>query len=68
ARLPQRVRGEVTLMIAGAAPSEPPAEAVLKSEIRKLKSQGLRVKEIAALLGDRYACSKKEIYRLALRI
>jgi hypothetical protein len=38
----------------------------LKAEIRELQSKGLRVKEIAEVLGEKFGYPKKEIYRLAL--
>jgi len=62
----REVRGEVTLVIAGSTEGSTPTEDALKAEIRKLKSEGMRVKEIAGLLGDKYAYSKNKIYRLAL--
>ena len=62
----REIRGEVTLVIKGSAGESPISEALLSAEIRKLKGEGMRVKEIAELLGERYGYSKKEIYRLAL--
>jgi 16S rRNA (cytidine1402-2'-O)-methyltransferase len=62
----REIRGEVTLVIKGSAGESPISEALLRAEIRKLKGDGMRVKEIAELLGERYGYSKKEIYRLAL--
>ncbi|MGH7823701.1 MAG: 16S rRNA (cytidine(1402)-2'-O)-methyltransferase [Candidatus Binatia bacterium] len=60
-------RGELTLMIGGFTGEKGPTEESLRAEIRKLKNEGWRVKEIAKLLGERYSYSKKEIYRLALQ-
>ena len=62
----REIRGELTLVIKGSAGESPISEALLSAEIRKLKGEGMRVKEIAELLGERYGYSKKEIYRLAL--
>jgi 16S rRNA (cytidine1402-2'-O)-methyltransferase len=63
----QPARGELTLMIAG-SPGEPrPTEETLRAEIRRLKHDGMRVKDIAGLLGEKYSYSKKEIYRLVLQ-
>lgn len=62
----REIRGEVTLVIKGASSDSAVSEAVLKADIRKLKQQGMRVKEIAELLGERYDCPKNKIYRLAL--
>jgi 16S rRNA (cytidine1402-2'-O)-methyltransferase len=61
------VRGEITLIISGSAGESAVDEDRLKAEIRELKSQGLRVKEIAEILGEKFGYPKKDIYRLALR-
>jgi 16S rRNA (cytidine1402-2'-O)-methyltransferase len=60
-------RGELTLMIAGAS-DEPPAPEGIMAEIRKLKGEGVRVKEIAALLGEKYSVAKRDIYRMVLEL
>jgi 16S rRNA (cytidine1402-2'-O)-methyltransferase len=60
------VRGEVTLIIRGASGLPGVGEDRLKAEIRELKGKGLRVKEIAEVLGEKFGYPKKEIYRLAL--
>src|SRR5262249_40410521 len=62
----REVRGEVTLIISGSAGESQVNEDLLKAEIRELKGQGLRVKEIAEVLGEKFGYSKKDIYRLAL--
>jgi 16S rRNA (cytidine1402-2'-O)-methyltransferase len=61
------VRGELTLVIAGAT-EEPPAAEAIMAEIRKLKAAGMRVKEIAALLGEKYSVAKREVYRMVLEL
>jgi 16S rRNA (cytidine1402-2'-O)-methyltransferase len=60
------VRGEVTLVIRGSTGESRVDEDRLKREIRELKGSGLRIKEIAEILGERFGYPKKEIYRLAL--
>jgi 16S rRNA (cytidine1402-2'-O)-methyltransferase len=60
------VRGEVTLIISGASGLPGVSEDRLKAEILELKGKGLRVKEIAEVLGEKFGYPKKEIYRLAL--
>jgi 16S rRNA (cytidine1402-2'-O)-methyltransferase len=60
------VRGEVTLIINGASGGSGVSEDRLKAEILELKGKGLRVKEIAEVLGEKFGYPKKEIYRLAL--
>ena len=62
----QEIRGEITLVIRGASEDSSVTEERLKAEIEKLKTNGLRVKEIAEVLGEQYGYPKKEIYRLAL--
>jgi 16S rRNA (cytidine1402-2'-O)-methyltransferase len=62
----RQVRGELTLVVEGSSGESAVSEDLLKSEIRRLRGEGMRVKEIAELLGARYAYSKKEVYRLAL--
>jgi 16S rRNA (cytidine1402-2'-O)-methyltransferase len=60
------VRGEVTLIVSGSAGESRVNEDLLKAEIRELKRKGLRVKEIAEVLGEKFGYPKKDIYRLAL--
>jgi 16S rRNA (cytidine1402-2'-O)-methyltransferase len=62
----RELRGEMTLVISGSAGESRVDEDRLKAEIRDLKDRGLRVKEIAEILGERFGYPKKEIYRLAL--
>jgi 16S rRNA (cytidine1402-2'-O)-methyltransferase len=61
-----RLRGECTVIVQGDQGKEPPTLAVLRAEIQRLHKQGLRVKEIAELLGEKYSYPKREIYRLAM--
>ena len=60
------IKGEITLLVRGS--EEPPAISPeqLKNEIDLLKAEGMGIKEIAQLLGEQHAYSKKEIYRIAL--
>jgi 16S rRNA (cytidine1402-2'-O)-methyltransferase len=62
----REIRGEITLVIRGASGECTVTEELLKDEVQRLKGSGLRVKEIAEVLGEKYGYSKKEIYRLAL--
>lgn len=61
------VRGELTLVIAGATAGVAAPEAIM-AEIRMLKDGGMRVKEIAALLGEKHSLAKREVYRMVLEI
>jgi 16S rRNA (cytidine1402-2'-O)-methyltransferase len=62
----REIRGEVTLIISGSAGESRVTEDRLKAEIRELHLRGMRVKEIAEVLGEKFGYPKKEIYRLAL--
>ncbi len=61
------IRGELTLIISGSTGEPRMNEDLLKAEIRELKGKGLRLKEIAEVLGEKFGYAKKEIYRLALQ-
>ena len=60
------LKGEFTVIVSGAQEEEAPTEERLKAEILRLQKEGLRVKEIAELLGERFSYPKREIYRLAI--
>jgi len=62
----REIRGEVTLIIEGCSDVNPPSEEALRDEIAKLKGEGMRVKEIAEIIGEKFGYSKREIYGLAL--
>ena len=67
AEISQReIRGEVTLIIEGCSDVNPPSEEALRDEIAKLAGEGMRVKEIAEIIGEKYGYSKRAIYGLAL--
>lgn len=62
----RQIRGEMTLVIQGCSDSEASSEEALRDEIDKLKGEGMRIKEIAEIVGEKYGYSKREIYRLAI--
>ena len=62
----REIRGEITLVIRGSSGDSSVTQELLEADIEKLKKKGLRVKEIAEVLGEKYGSPKKEIYRLAL--
>ena len=64
----REIRGELTLIVQGSTGESGISEDHLKAEIRKLRGEGLRVKEIAELLGERYSMAKRELYKIALAI
>lgn len=59
-------RGEITLVVKGFEGEPEVDKALLVAEIRRLKAQGVRLKEISGLLAERFSRPRKEIYRLAL--
>jgi len=63
----REIRGELTIVIKGSAGESPVSEALLKADIRKLKSGGMRVKEIAQVLAEKHSLAKREVYRMVLR-
>jgi 16S rRNA (cytidine1402-2'-O)-methyltransferase len=63
----REIRGELTIVIKGSAGESPVSEALLKADIRKLKSGGMRVKEIAEILAEKHSLAKREVYRMVLR-
>jgi len=60
------IKGEIVLIVQGATGEAQVCEADLQAVIRQLVGDGMGVKEIAELLGERYGLAKKEVYRLAL--
>jgi 16S rRNA (cytidine1402-2'-O)-methyltransferase len=62
----REIRGEITLVVRGFSGDSSVTGEILRAEVERLKNNGLRVKEIAEVLGEKYGYSKKEIYRLAL--
>ena len=63
------VRGEVTLVFAGAPPgNEGPDLAVLMDKARHLSRKGLRRREIADRLAEECGLSRNEAYRVSLRV
>jgi 16S rRNA (cytidine1402-2'-O)-methyltransferase len=59
-------RGEITLVVGGSEGEKGPLEDAIRTEIQGLLRKGLRVKEIAEVLGEKFSYPKRDIYRLAL--
>jgi 16S rRNA (cytidine1402-2'-O)-methyltransferase len=59
-------RGEITLVVGGFGGEKIPLEDAIATEIKELLGKGLRVKEIAEILGEKFSYPKRDIYRLAL--
>jgi 16S rRNA (cytidine1402-2'-O)-methyltransferase len=60
------VRGEIVLVIQGSEEKSVASEELLKRDILQLQANGMRVQEVAKLLGEKYALPKKQIYKMAL--
>jgi 16S rRNA (cytidine1402-2'-O)-methyltransferase len=66
---PREWRGEITVVVGGGRKDrdgDRDRDMELKAEIQRLREEGMRVKEIAEILGERFSMSKREVYRLAL--
>jgi len=61
-------RGEVVVLIAGAAGEERPALATLDDDIRQALAAGQRVSELATALAARTGRPRREVYRRALEL
>lgn len=61
-------RGEITLVVEGCGHQTLPSEELLMAEIRRLRKKGMRVKEVAELLGEKFSYPKREIYRMASKV
>jgi 16S rRNA (cytidine1402-2'-O)-methyltransferase len=62
------VRGEVVIVVQGFTGETAVSGELLRAEIRDLQAAGMRVKEIAETVGEKYARPKKEIYGIALEL
>lgn len=64
ARVADGVRGELTLVIAGATPQvpEPLSRATLVAQVRALEAEGLPRKRAIAAVADRAGLRKREVY------
>lgn len=62
----REIKGEIVIVVQGAAGEAQVADADLQAIIRQLAGDGMGVKAIAELLGERYGLAKKEVYKLAL--
>jgi 16S rRNA (cytidine1402-2'-O)-methyltransferase len=62
------IKGELVIVVQGATGEAVISDAELQVTIRQLRGEGMGVKEIAELLGERYGLAKKHVYRLALEV
>ncbi len=62
----REIKGEIVIVIQGSAGETQVSDEDLQATIRQFAGDGMGVKEIAELLGERYGLAKKEVYKLAL--
>jgi 16S rRNA (cytidine1402-2'-O)-methyltransferase len=62
----REIKGEIVILVRGASGDEQVSDAALHAVIRQLARDGMGVKEIAELVGERYGLAKKEVYKIAL--
>lgn len=62
----RQIKGEVTLVVRGWDQQTAVSLQEVKQEAHELLAQGMRVKEVAEVLGEKYGYAKKEIYRIAV--
>ena len=62
------VKGEVTIVVHGSTGEARVTEEQLRSDIQRLIGEGVGVKEISELFGERYGLSKREVYRMTLEV
>jgi 16S rRNA (cytidine1402-2'-O)-methyltransferase len=62
------IRGEVVLVVHGSPQKPAPSEELIREAIMQLHARGMRVKEIAQLLSEKYGLPKRQIYRAALAL
>jgi 16S rRNA (cytidine1402-2'-O)-methyltransferase len=62
------VRGEYTIVVAGASPPVPPPadDADIRAELARLLGQGLSTRDAAAHVATQYGISRRDAYQLAL--
>src|SRR5262249_2557666 len=65
----REIKGEVALLVAGRkAEGEQEEQPPLAEEIRVLEAEGLSLKEIAQVVGERHGIPKREVYALGIRL
>jgi 16S rRNA (cytidine1402-2'-O)-methyltransferase len=62
------VRGEITVVVAGAEPRHVQDMDALVAEVRRLADDGMRLKDAAGQVAEASGVSKKTLYDLAVRI
>lgn len=64
----REVKGEITIVVHGCTDECQVSEESIGTEIHRLIDEGMGMKDISELLGERYHVSKRRIYQMALKL
>jgi 16S rRNA (cytidine1402-2'-O)-methyltransferase len=64
----REVKGEITIVVHGCTDESQVSKENIGTEIRRLIDEGMGMKDISELLGERFHVSKRQIYQLALKL
>ena len=64
----REVKGEITIIVHGCTDEGQVSEENIGTEIRRLIDDGMGMKDVSELLGERYHVSKRQIYQMALKL
>jgi 16S rRNA (cytidine1402-2'-O)-methyltransferase len=67
ARARELERGELTVVVGGRPEAAPEVPGDLDAEIAALRGQGLRTREIASRLAEKYGLSRHDVYQRIVR-
>jgi 16S rRNA (cytidine1402-2'-O)-methyltransferase len=64
----REIKGEITIIVRGATDESKVSEEELEKEIERLADQGMGVKQISEMIGERFRLSKRKVYQRALQL
>jgi len=64
----REVKGEITIVVHGCTEECQVSEENIGTEIRRLINEGMGMKDLSEVLGERHHVSKRQIYQLALKL
>jgi len=64
----REIKGEITIVVHGCTDPSEAAPEEISAELRRLIDEGMGVKHISEVLGERHRISKREIYQMALKL
>lgn len=62
----RELKGEVVVVVEGDRDGEPPDEAALVAEVRRLAGEGMRTRDAARAVASRHGASANDLYRAAI--